>query len=326
VVDPLGPSAMHSRHALSRVRAHQRMRLRRLGRARRGVAAVIGTLLALLVFITLFGIFLTQFLPVWMVDNEASEANLVASQMAQIKSCEDTLALSGSGICTSPVTMQSGSVPIFASPTQATLSFAEIPQLFTNVTFNATGSLTICDPQLHATGESSLCFNDTAGQVSVSLPDRYYVPLTYTLTMGAVVSSQGGTSQNMLFQPDLEVSAPGVPTQVTLTLYMLEGTPTSLSSVGTSEVYTSFAASQNYTGTNTNVNLTFTTPEPCAWDQYLSFEFKTSGVTPLFSPATCPSGSNSHNLYLMHVLMPTISSFKLTVVYFDVEMGIGNPT
>lgn len=321
---------MDGRAALSQVRARQRMRGRRLGKDRRAVAAVIGTLLALLVFMTLFGIFLTQFLPIWMLDNESAEANLVASQVAQVKSCEDQLALvggvGGTRTCTAPISMQSAGVPIFGTPTQATLSFAEVPQLFSNVTFNATGALNICDPQVPVTAQSTLCFNNTAGAVSVSLPDRYYVPVTYVLSLGAVVSTQGGASQNMLFQPDIEVSQPGAPTQIVMTLYMLEGTPTSLSSVGTSEVYTTYESYQNYTGIDTNVNFTFATNYPCAWEQYLAFEFKGSGVTPFYSPQNCPTGVTSANYYLMHVLFPSVSLFTLTVVWFDVEMGIGNPT
>ncbi|MCI4354935.1 MAG: hypothetical protein L3K06_06175, partial [Thermoplasmata archaeon] len=51
----------------------QRYRRRhRLGKDTRGVVAVVGTLLAMLVFFSLFGIFIEQYLPLWMTDNESS--------------------------------------------------------------------------------------------------------------------------------------------------------------------------------------------------------------------------------------------------------------
>lgn len=289
------------------------------------MAAVIGTLLALLVFMTLFGIFLTQFLPLWMLDNESAEANLVAGQVGNIKSCLDDLALKATPgyQCTSPISMQSGGVPIFGTPTQATLSFQQIPQLFTTVTFNATGFGAPTIP-------GNYVFNGTPAQLTVNLPDRYYVPVTYSLTLGAVISSQGGTQQNMLFSPAIVGSnVTASSTSLSMTLYEMYGQSTSISSVGTSEVYASYLESENYVGTNTAVNLTMTTQFPCAWQQFYSNAFKGVGspaITPQFSPALCSAARPYGSYYLMHAYFAPVSSFSLTVVYFDVQMGLGNPT
>ena len=102
---------------------------------RRGVVSVIGTLLALLVFFALFGIFLTQYVPLWMTDNESAWTSQTQQSFAQLKSNMDLqVALGNTGLLSVPFVMSSQSIPLIAQPTQGVLSFVpNTAGLFANV-------------------------------------------------------------------------------------------------------------------------------------------------------------------------------------------------
>ncbi len=298
------------------------MRGRRFQRGQRGVAAVIGTLLALLVFMTLFGLFLTQFLPIWMTDNEAMLANEVSAQLGQVKQCMDLLALyqgSGPRTCSSPVTMQSGGIPIFASPTQGTLAFETLPQLYTNVTFNDT----VIGP---STPMGNLYQNFSPGEVVMNLPDRYYTPVTYVVTMGGLFQDQGGNQQTLLYQPSIEVTPQGSQVALSMTFYAMYGNSTRLQSTGTNEIYMTYIGETTYDAGSTAVNVSFSTYYPCAWQSYLGAGLKSIGEPVQYSPASCPTNVGFNQIYQMHAYFPPSVDFSLTIVSFSVAMGIGNPT
>ncbi|MDE1820580.1 MAG: hypothetical protein KGJ23_09350 [Euryarchaeota archaeon] len=302
----------------------KRLRGRRLQRSSRGVAAVVGTLLALLVFMTLFGIFLTQFLPLWMADNESMFANQVAGQLGEVKQCMDLLALyniPGHG-CSTPVTMQSGGIPVFATPTQGTLSFLQIPQLYANVSFNMSAS-PYGPPQPHG----NTYWNNSPAEISMVLPNRYYTPVTYVITLGGLFQTQGGNQQTMLYQPSITATGTGFQQALSITLYYMYGNTTRLSSTGTNEVYVTYIQSQIWQTSNTAVNMTFDTYYPCAWQSFLGNVLKQNGIVPQFSPATCPANLGLvDQLQQMHVYFPTVPTFTFTVATFTIQMGIGNPS
>lgn len=298
------------------------MRGRRLQRGQRGVAAVIGTLLALLVFMTLFGLFLTQFLPLWMTDNEAMFANQVSAQLGQVKQCMDMLAIYqgvGPHTCSTPVTMQSGGIPIFASPTQGTLAFQTLPQLYTNVSFNNT---IIGPPTAHGNSYQ----NFSPGEVIMNLPNRYYTPVTYAVTLGGLFQDQGGNQQTLLYQPSIEVTPEGSQTALSMTYYAMYGNSTRLSSTGTNEVYVTYLGQTTYEAGGTAVNVSFSTYYPCAWQTYLGAVLKGSGEAVQFSPANCPTNLGFNQIFQMEAYFPPTIDFTLTIVNFAVAMGVGNPS
>ncbi|HXQ48554.1 MAG TPA: hypothetical protein VN842_02065, partial [Thermoplasmata archaeon] len=101
-------------------------RARRLHHNQRGVVAVIGTLLSLLVFFTLFGVFLTQYLPLWMTDNESQFTAQAAYSFALFKSNVDSQYQFPSGspqTLGTPFVVSSQGIPLLAQPTESTLVF-----------------------------------------------------------------------------------------------------------------------------------------------------------------------------------------------------------
>lgn len=300
-------------------RTLRQARGRRIQRDDRAVAAVIGTLLSLLVFMTLFGLFLTQFLPLWMTDNEAEFADTVAVQLGQVKQCMDLLALYGTpgGSCSTPIVMQSGGIPIFASPTQGTLNFEEIHGLTTNVSFNQTA---LGVPQPHG----NFYQNFSPAQIVMSLPNRYYIPVTYAISDGALFQDQGSSQQTMLYQPSITVSSNGATSSLSMILYGMYGTTTSLTTTASNEVYVSLFGSSTFTGSATALNMTFFTYYPCAWQSFFAQAFNGTSLVPAYSPASCPSVIYPGELFRMELYVPTITTLTLTVVSFTIHMGIGN--
>src|SRR3990170_4798380 len=104
--------------------------VRRLRRDDEGVASTVGTLMALLVFLTFFGLIINQYVPVWMSESEASHVNTALGQFGGLKGAIDLQNLEaqvgGSEYvpvtAASAVTLGVEGVPIFAVATIGTLS------------------------------------------------------------------------------------------------------------------------------------------------------------------------------------------------------------
>ncbi|HEV8050702.1 MAG TPA: hypothetical protein VGP88_08945, partial [Thermoplasmata archaeon] len=152
-------------------RLRRRRYRRRIRGNQRGVVAVIGTLLALLVFFALFGVFLTQYLPLWMNENEVAFTQQTESSMAQLKSNIDLqAALQSPPVYQTPFTMNSQGVPLIAQGTVGVLSFIPFtPNVFANVTMNP------------GPGDGKAFYqNISLGTVSMFLPNRYYSPQLFS--------------------------------------------------------------------------------------------------------------------------------------------------
>src|SRR6266496_4163795 len=86
-----------------------RVLIRELRSDERGVASTVGTIMALLVFLTFLSLIVNQYVPVWMKDSEASHMNNALGQFSSMKSAIDlqNLAAQGSGSDYVPVTAAS---------------------------------------------------------------------------------------------------------------------------------------------------------------------------------------------------------------------------
>src|SRR6059036_2939203 len=109
-----------------------RVLIRELRSDERGVASTVGTIMALLVFLTFLSLIVNQYVPVWMKDSEAAHMNGALGQFGGIKGAIDFQILAAqaaqiSGTHYIPVTASSAvsigvdGVPIFAASTLGTL-------------------------------------------------------------------------------------------------------------------------------------------------------------------------------------------------------------
>jgi len=315
---------------------------RRLRQARRGVVAVVGTLLALLVFFALFGIFLTQYVPLWMEENENAFSNQVQVSLATLKSgVDDQYTLGGIPGYSVPFTMSSQSVPLITQPTVATLSYLNgCPDGFyaSNGTPVRIGS---CDflrlaynTATGAAGSQTHNFNQTSptNYLEISLPDRYYVPLDYYFEGDAVTGAQTSGHGWMVAPPPLNVTKTSSNLTVQSSFVTLLGNTSSYTSQGTKDVTSHFLSTTNVTsvhrflsttGAARTFNLTVTVGvhDLCGWYNFLYNEtehaFGSTSTTLWKLTASGSSGSVA--------LPPVLSNCQLSITNtFDLELQVFN--
>src|ERR1700691_4589759 len=118
-----GPGSVHGMGRVTHRTGGRRYR-RRLRGDRRAVVAVIGTLLSMLVFLSLFGVFISEWMPLWMNDNESQFTSETQASFAQLKSSMDLqTALQGPAVYATPFTMSSNGVPVLSAATAGILNF-----------------------------------------------------------------------------------------------------------------------------------------------------------------------------------------------------------
>lgn len=159
-----------------------------------GVAATVGTIMALLVFLTFFGMFTNQFVPVWMSDNESSHMAQVIQEFATLKSDIDTTISNSANSLIAPspifrpITLSSQGIPVFAAGTAGILSFMPlgigmIPWFNLTYTYKseATGQSVVLGPA-----------NDgrSGGSLDLYCPNRYFVEQHLVYENGAVIVNQ----------------------------------------------------------------------------------------------------------------------------------------
>jgi hypothetical protein len=288
--------------------------------------AVVGTLLSLLVFLSLFGTFLTFYLPLWMTDNESSFTAGVATSLAELQSNMVLQAQTGGPpTLSTPFTMSSDSVPLLSVPTTGTLFI--LPR-----TPGASVSLSIPN-FLTANTPYKQTFGGSLGTMQISLPNRYYSPQIFELENGAIIQSEGDTNQLIAYPPIFELQKLGGSLDLTLMLTQVYGNATRLTSPGTIEVYSTLLGTtqtlrNNNTGAVASLFLNITTHYPCAWSTFFTQSRAVANVTASqmavtysagYTPCTATSGLAKN----VNVLVTNIASVTLVLANFQVTAGIG---
>jgi hypothetical protein len=307
-------------------RLSQRLRYRR-GRAlrsgERGVVSVVGTLLALLVFFALFGIFITQYVPIWMNDNEAAFVQQIQGDFADLKQGIDLQsALQSPPSLETPFGLSSQGIPLVAAPTEAVFNFVPHTQgVYINVSETYGPS-----------GLRNFATNLSLGTVQAYLPDRYYPPEQFQYESDAVIQSQSGTEQTLLYPPLFTLNSSGNTTSGTFGLLQLFGNATQVVTTGTVEVYSVFDTTQQYwsygnpamPGMPFQVTVKLGTIYPCAWVNYFHQVLAKSGIGPAnftLTPSTCVNSYGQSTLVKLVLL--DMNRFDLQLATFTIDIGIG---
>ena len=209
------------------------------------MVAVVGTLLALLVFFALFGVFLTQYVPLWMTQNEAALSNQVQTSLATLKSGVDDQYLFGTISSYSvPFTTSSNSVPLIAQPTVASLSYLNgCPSGLSST--GAPESVSTCDFDglSYATatgGANSKDFSYTDSAVTdyfeVADPNRYYTSVDYFFESDGIAGTQYSGHQWMVVPPPLNITKSGSTVDVQSSFVLLLGNASSFTGLGSKDV------------------------------------------------------------------------------------------
>jgi hypothetical protein len=183
---------------------HQRNVGRFLKKDREGVASTIGTMMALLIFLTLFTMFTNSYLPLWMKDNERQHMTTVMDQMGTLKGKieiqENLVLISGQTSLPMYQTFQLGAagVPVFVAPTVGILSLMpnNTNGIGMTVTFvdKTTGSITPI-PGLTNKG----------GCLQLYAPNRYYVPQWISYENNGILTKQND-GQTMNVAPGISLN------------------------------------------------------------------------------------------------------------------------
>jgi len=158
-----------------------------LKRDREGVASTVGTLMALLVFLTLITMFTNTYIPIWMKENEKSHMDEVLTQFSDMKSKVDILIVNAQVTqrptidMYQPIAMGSDAIPIFASATAGYMSLkpAGTYDSGVNITFNYEYLTTVRSVS-----------EEGGGAVEFYAPNRYYVAQWFNYENGALMVFQ----------------------------------------------------------------------------------------------------------------------------------------
>ncbi len=156
-----------------------------------GVASTVGTMMALLVFLTFLSMITNQFVPVWMKDSEASHMNTALGQFSSMKGSIDNQGVNAQSMgaeympvtAASAVTLGVDGVPVFSTPTIGRLASDPDAGGFT-VTFDyVIHSPNGADVRTRVSEQSN-------GSVVLDVLNRYYVRQQVVYENGAVIRAQ----------------------------------------------------------------------------------------------------------------------------------------
>ena len=279
-----------------------------------GVAATIGTIMSLLVFLTAFGMFTNQFVPVWMSDNESTHMSEVIQQFTTIKSSID-IAISNSAnsrIAPTPVfvpiTLSSASIPVFAAATAGILQF--LPDgVNARPTFN-----------VDYAGDSNPLgpTNDgkTGGSLELWCPNRYFVEQRIVYENGAVILNQTD-GEFVIAGPQFLVKnlgTTGTPSRVLqITQVSLQGSNVTIGGTGSKGVSAKlqFADTKTYqSSTGSSFNITFISNHGKAWERFFN------------STLNGTAGMTYGNGYTIHAVLHSFPDKTLN--YYTITVTISN--
>jgi len=160
-----------------------------LKRDEEGVASTVGTIMALLVFLTFLSLIVNQYVPVWMKDSEAAHMNGALGQFGHLKGAVDLQVLAaqiaqdaGSHYipvtASSPVTLGVDGVPIFAAPTLGEMNADPDASAWT-VEF-----------YYDIRGVSTYAQEAASGAIILNVANRYFIPQRLVYENGAVIRWQ----------------------------------------------------------------------------------------------------------------------------------------
>ena len=162
---------------------------RALRRDDEGVASTVGTIMALLVFLTFLSLIVNQYVPVWMKDSEAAHMSGALGQFGGFKGSVDLQVLAAQiardagshyiPVTTSnAITLGTDGVPIFAAPTLGEMAVVPDAAAWT-VEF-----------YYDIRGVPTFVEEASSGAISLSVQNRYYIPQRLVYENGAVIRWQ----------------------------------------------------------------------------------------------------------------------------------------
>lgn len=248
------------------------LRLQKLrGGQREGVASVIGTIFALMIFMTLLTLLVTSFVPAWEKSNEQGFLDTVVFQMGLVKSANLNLMNSETGGSTQyvPFVMAPSKVPLFGKNYLGNLEHSS-NETVSSMTLSFQDS------------SGRLSTVTTAGSLTYKLLNSYSDQVVVYEHGGVILSNIDGSERNSVFK-----SAPTITytrnANSTLNLFITQfdfvGPGASKSAFGTVGLVMTISETTTlqhyYSIYNGAMTLTWSTLEAGAWKQWAGAYFNT---------------------------------------------------
>ncbi len=240
---------------------------RKMNESEEGVATTVGTIMALLIFLSILSLITQQYVPVWMEDNEAYHMDEVRGQFADMKGGIDSLVVSdmtGYPRYTS-VNLGTEGIPLFAGSSPGRLTFSPRwndtePNAGTYIGFNDTEE------------DEWISFR-SSGNISYQGINREFEDQTLIYEHGAIILEQSDGAI-MRARPQIQIQEVDENEfEVSLTMIHLTGSSRDLG--GTSRVGVTTELVSTFSNTYSEVeNLTWsmTTAYPRVWQRYFENE------------------------------------------------------
>ncbi len=244
-----------------------------------GVSATIGTIMALMVFMFLFGMIQTQYVPVAMKDTEANHMHNLEFQFTSLKQTVSNLIRTDAVNDTAynPITLGSEGIPVFAQPTPGFLTFDATEEMV-NVTF-------MVHTNVSGTINTEKIYGNTSGYLSVYVPNRYYTPGGYVYSCGSVLLYQPSGSV-MIANPPFSIINKSGDIGADIRTIKLVGETISQAGTGTVSVHSSFIytyensymVSNSSQFMNSTLWINLTTRYPEAWEEWFQNTLTQNGL------------------------------------------------
>jgi hypothetical protein len=287
-------------------------RMRRLREDESGVASTVGTIMALLVFLTFMSMIVNQYVPVWMKDSEAAHMSGAFGQFGTFKGSLDLQMLAAvtaqiSGVHYIPITTFSAitlgldGIPIFAGPTTGDLSsFPLLSPWTTQLSYNIRGVSTKLN-------ESS------SGRINLEVYNRYYIREAIIYENGAVVQWQND-GVTVRAQPTFEVTVVNNTVQVSWVQISLFGAGDTSGST-TEGILSKLIGvdRQDYSSIVSDLWFNSTTPYGLGWIAFFNTTLGNAFGVSQESFKTCPPTCFSRTITggIIQTLAITTSYYKL---------------
>jgi hypothetical protein len=218
-----------------------------------GVASTVGTIMAMMVFLAALSMFTSQYVPVWMEENEASHMAGAYGQFAALKQAVDMQVLAGAIQGTanvqmfSPVKLGAEGIPMFAAPTPGYLTISR-SNSYDNVSF----SFNVSTSMSGFNASASIVDYDmnTGGTIKLYVGNRYYIAQELAFENDALILKQPD-GQYMKATPQFTVTGPpGGPYQMSYTQLDLRGDNVNYIGFGTRGIKTIMKSTSTTTFTN----------------------------------------------------------------------------
>ncbi len=284
-----------------------------------GVASTVGTIMALMVFLSFLSLMTNSYVPVWMEDNESNHVNVVENQFGTLKWSVDNQIL-GSQITGhsdvvmyTPITLSAAGVPVFASPTAGALQI--IPE---------SGSLSSMSISFnYSTGSNTYSVTErSGGNVALYMPNRYFVQQTIIYENGAIIVNQSD-GEVVRASPDFKLETQAGNLTMILTQISIQGNNQSVAGFGTrglntNLIYCDFQEYSNKTNSEVTgaVTLTITSPYGQAWEKFMT-AYLSQKAPGLYTLTT----TESNGVYTVTATIQSVSSIINNHAYVEVSMA-----